>query len=202
MRRRHRLLCAAAVSAALLVLPALASADCGDQILSQATQQGAVTGKYPLRCYDLALSKIDPDLEEYGEAPGIIRAAKAARRAELNAQDDPRDPAGVTTTEEPDQQSSGGGGNEPSDGPGPTEGSGDAQGTSGDAPDTEAVEPSSEDLTEQPADSTDASTVAASSFDDGDHGGPPTPVLLLGGAAIILIGVGTGGMVYRRFLQR
>ena len=201
MRRRHRLLCAAAVSAALLGLPALASADCGDQILSQATQQGAVTGKFPLRCYDLALSKIDPDLEEYGEAPGIIRAAKAARRLELNAQDDPRDPAGVTTGEA-DQAPADGGGNEPSDGPAPTERSGDAQGTSGDAPDTSAVEPSSEDLTEQPADSTDASTVAATSFDDGDDGGPPTPVLLLGGAAIVLIGVGMGGMVYRRFLQR
>ena len=34
------------------------------------------------------------------------------------------------------------------------------------------------------------------------YGGPPTPVLLLGGAAIVLIGVGTGGMAYRRFLQR
>jgi hypothetical protein len=189
------------VSAALLVLPALASADCGDEILTQATQQGAVTGKYPLRCYDQALAKIDPDLEEYGEAPGIIRAAKAARRTELNAQDEPRDPAAVTTEEPGQEQPAGGGDDQPSDGPAPIEGSGDAEASSGDAPDTEAVEPSSDEL-DGPVDSTEATTVAAPSIDGGDDGGPPTPVLLLGGAAIVLIGVGTGGMVYRRFLQR
>src|SRR6185436_18036096 len=111
-------------------------------------------------------------------------AAQAARRAELNAQDDPRDPAGVTTGE-PDESPADGGGTQPADGPVPSEGSGDETVTSGDAPVTDAAEPSSEDLTEQPADSTDASTVAATSFDDGDDGGPPTPVLLLGGAAIV-----------------
>jgi hypothetical protein len=190
------------VGAALLVLPALASADCGDEILTQATQQGAVTGKYPLKCYDQALAKIDPDLEEYGEAPGIIRAAKAARRTELNAQDEPRDPAAITSEDPGQEQPAGGGDDQPSDGPAPIEGSGDAEASSGDAPDTEAVEPSTDELNAgAPVDSTEASTVAAPSIDDGGDG-PPTPVLLLGGAAIVLIGVGTGGMVYRRFLQR
>lgn len=189
------------MSAALLVLPALASADCGDEILSQATQQGAVTGKYPLRCYDQALTMIDPDLEEYGEAPGIIRAAKAARRVELDQNDEPRDPAAITTSE-PDQPAAGSD-DAPSDGPGPTEGSGDAEASSADAPDTEAIEPSTDELTQEDVETTEASTVAAPSFDEGDDGGgPPTPVLLLGAAAVVLIGVGTGGMVYRRFLQR
>jgi hypothetical protein len=205
-RRSHRrVLVLGATLVALLVTPSIASADCGDTIVDEVFNSGSVEGAYALRCYDLAITKLEGDAAEYSEARGIISAAKIARRNQLAAQQDD----GQAQPDPPRSDSA-----EPA---GTGDGNGDGTGGGNAGPSevsgAQAEEPGDEELTAEAEDAStdeavtddelseeDVTTAAApASFDDGDSGGgTPLPVLLLGGAAIVLIGVGAGGMVWRR----
>ncbi len=192
---------AAAMTAALLVaLPALASgATVATRSSTQATQQRSVTGDFPLRCYDLALSKIEPDSRSTARprhhprrqdrAPRKLRRAGGARATR---------PPSATQESEP---------------PAP------AAATSRPAAPARARARRRGGLLRR----RDAETERGRGRQHGRgcdgarrttrtrarrrraelrrrrRRGTPTPVLLLGGAAIVLIGVGTGGMVWRRF---
>ena len=208
MRRRslhRRFLTLGAIIVAGLVTPALASADCGDQIVDEVFNTGNVDGAYALRCYDLAITKLEGDAAEYSEARGIISAAKITRRNQLAAQAEQEQ----TPEETPDPVRSDSA--EPADG-GRGDGSGTGGGSAGPSEDggAEAEDPTTEGraatdevvtdeaTTDAELSEEDVTTAAApASFDDGDDG-TPVPVLLLGGLAIVLIGVGAGGMVWRR----
>ena len=205
MRRRsfhRRFLTLGAILAALLVTPALASADCGDQIVDEVFNSGNVDGAYALRCYDLAVTKLEGDAAEYSEARGIISAAKIARRNQLAAQqqeqeqqpEETPDPVRSDSAEPAGGGTGAGGGSA-----GPNEDGGAQAGdptTEERAATDDAV--TDEVTTDEELSEEDVTTAAApASFDDGDDG-TPLPVLLLGGLAIVLIGVGAGGMVWRR----
>jgi hypothetical protein len=208
MQRRRsprRIVVLGAIVAALLAVPSIAQADCGDQIVDEVFNTGSVEGAYALRCYDLAISKLEGDAEEYSEARGIISSAKIVRRNQLANEQEPgtqEQPAGQPGTE-PERSDSA----EPADagdggGAGPSEGGGAEE---SDATTDESTLEAEGDLTdetlsdEETLSEEDVTTEAApASFDDGDDGGTPLPVLLLGGAAIVLIGIGAGGLVWRR----
>jgi hypothetical protein len=213
MRRhagRRRLFACVIATAAVLLAPAIARADCADEIIDEVINTGQVTGDYELRCYDQALTRLNPDLEEYGEAPSIIRTAKVAQR------DRDREPAAAPPSDDgaggAGGSDEGAGGEDPSGSP-----DGEAPADDGTAPeeagDATSDAASEDDIATGEADETEAGTgdgdwvetggetVAADAFDD-DDGGIAVGPLILGGLAVGLIAVGGGGMVYRKLNER
>jgi hypothetical protein len=197
-------------TAAVLLAPAIARADCADQIIDEVINTGQVTGDYDLGCYDQALSRLNPDLEEYGEAPSIIRTAKVAQR------DRDRQQAAAPPSDDGGEGDGGGDVQEPAGSPDGGDGGGDGA-PAGDGPSLQedggaSSEEASGDRivgeeSEQPRTGdgdwveTTGDTVAADAFED-DDGGIAAGPLVLGGLALGLIAVGGGGMVYRRLNER
>ncbi len=75
---RHLLL----ALALLAIVPATASAACGDTVIDDYLDDGRVDGQYTQACYDEALNSLDDDLREYTNAEQDIRSAKQRARSD------------------------------------------------------------------------------------------------------------------------
>jgi hypothetical protein len=81
MRRISRAAACLAALACVLGLPATASADAGQKIVTQCVQQGTVSTNWPQSAYTQALRDLTADAIEYTSCQQQIRAAQLAAAA-------------------------------------------------------------------------------------------------------------------------
>jgi hypothetical protein len=62
--------------ALLLLAPALARADAGDEVIKDCTHNGTLTKRYSQKAYQQALAELPADVDEYGDCRQIIRDAQ------------------------------------------------------------------------------------------------------------------------------
>jgi len=210
----------------LAVVPAAASAACGDTVISDYLDEGVVDGTYSQACYDQALGKLDDDLREYTNAETDIAAAKLRQKqADAKAAAPPPPPAveeeqpeRTPNAEEPPAPASsrddgedelvaspsGGGGEPPA--AGPVEDAGQSAVEEERPIDTGAVLGTIAEV--EPVEVSDVRTedgpLQQALRDVGSSSGNelPVPVIVLGGLAILLMSVGAGGLVLRRMQSR
>lgn len=187
MRRIAPLLAvlALAVGAGATAVPASAKSPCRDRIYADWYADGKIASTYPLACYRDALKHAEgrADIGVYSSMLDDIRLALQAAVKRSQGQDVPSQVGGsssVSATSPTETTSS----------PSTTTSSAS---TNPHMPADTDTAPSSPD----PGAMTTANPTAAQSTDSG--GGVPTPLLVLGGVAILLVASGAIGLGVKRF---
>ena len=159
------------VLAAFAPSTAGAAVPCRDRIYNDWYQDGKIATTYPVACYRDALKKIPTDAQEYSSLADDIRSALQGALARARGQ-----------TTVPAQVGTGG-----------------AALSLRTPQSSKSTRPPHDPVREQASTTLPSSTLAAGTTSGGGSGVPvPVPLLVLGGLALLLTGVGAVGVIAKR----